>query len=193
MEHPLEPELEERLVAGGGPGGRVSLVDDLSHGSVAHAPGPSAHVELVVALRVGEGVERVATVAAQVVHLGRVVADEHVQPAVRDHGTDGMHARPALLPDRREIAETAPELVDQRPPHLRHLGCLGREVAPALHRFLPTNTSYVPGSSSEWSKGTTLAWNPTSPSRRSQSERANRPSTWRSCSTPTEPSLSRSR
>lgn len=67
-----------------------------------------------------------------------------------------------------------------------------RSARPHAAGLRATNTSYVPGSNSEWSNGTAVASNPVSTSSRSQSAREKRPSTCRSCSTRTEPSASRS-
>src|SRR5262249_53829085 len=89
-ERALDPGLEQRVVAGEGAGGDVRGVDDLADGRLVDTPRPAGHVELVVDLAVREGVEGVAAVAEEVGELRRVVADEDVEPAVRDHRADGM-------------------------------------------------------------------------------------------------------
>jgi hypothetical protein len=47
-----------------------------------------------------------------------------------------MDTRPAVLPDRSQIAEPDAELVDEGLPRLGHTGLLGRKIAPALHGVL---------------------------------------------------------
>ena len=65
-------------------------------------------------------------IAATVLDLRRVVAEENIQAAVGDNRADRMDVRPTVLPARNQRAEPDTELGDERLPRLGCVGLFGR-------------------------------------------------------------------
>ena len=65
--------------------------------------------------------------------LRRVIADEEVEPTVRDDGADGVHARPAVLANGREITESDAKLVEESAAGFGHLRSFARDFFPPVH------------------------------------------------------------
>jgi hypothetical protein len=145
MEGALQPELEERIVARKGAGGRIRVIDDPSDRLIIDAPRASRHVELIVDLAVRKRVHRVSAIAPEIMDFRRLIPDERVKAAVGNDRTDRMDARPSILADRREITEPDGELVDESPPCLGHVGLLGCKFTPTLHGLLSPFTSRTRG------------------------------------------------
>src|SRR5262245_31921770 len=104
MQGALQPELEQRVVAREGACGRIRFIDNLTDRLLVDASCPSRHIKLIVHLGVRKGVQSKAPIAAQVMDLRRVVADEDIQAAVGNDRTDRMDTRTTVLTERGQIA-----------------------------------------------------------------------------------------
>src|SRR5207253_211044 len=93
-------------------------------------------IKLVVHLGVRKGVQGEAAIAAQVMDLRRVVADEDIQTTMGNDRADWMDARSPVLADRSQIAEPDADLIDESPSCLGHVGLLGCKLTPTLHSLL---------------------------------------------------------
>src|SRR5437899_2953355 len=133
VQRTFAPELEEGVVARERTGGRVSLVNHSPNCLVVDTHGPPRNVKLIVDFRTRKGMKSKASVAQEVVQLGRLIADEHVETDVCDDRADGVQAWAAIPTNGGEVAQSDSELVDQSPPSLGHFGLLSREFVPAFH------------------------------------------------------------
>src|SRR5262249_48961927 len=111
--------------------------NDLSGLRIAHAADASGNEEFVIDLRIRKGVKCKTAVAQKIVKLRRLIADEDVQAAVRDDRANGVNARAAVLPNRREITKSDAELIDERAAGFSHGGAFCRELIPTLHPWPP--------------------------------------------------------
>ena len=125
MQGTLQPQLEQRVIARKGARGRVRRIDDLADGRIIDASRPAGHGKLVVHLRVRKGVQSEAPIAAEVMDLRRLMANEDLQATVGNDRADRMDARPAVLADRGQIAEPDADLVDEHLSRLGHVGLFG--------------------------------------------------------------------